>query len=298
MSPSRRADDVELTADMLGAWPLPNNPDGDKHDRGTVLVIAGSTTTPGAALLAGTAALRAGAGRLQIATHANVAMHVAVAVPEAMVIGTDSGRLDDAIADADSIVIGPGVDRSQPVADLLAQVLELARRDTVIVVDAAALDELTCAAATARAGRLVLTPNRSELARLADRCGADGGDDMERVAVDYAAVVTSFGTVWASDGRRWHTDVGHPGLGTSGSGDVLAGLVGGLAARCHDAAQASCWGTLVHLLAGEHLGSRCDPLGFLARDLVPAAAAALDATERRRWDIGNTAAGRSELWTG
>jgi NAD(P)H-hydrate repair Nnr-like enzyme with NAD(P)H-hydrate dehydratase domain len=61
---------------------------------------------------------------------------------------------------------------------------------------------------------------------------------------------------------------GTPGLGTSGSGDVLAGLVLGAAARCDDVAQAVCWGTYAHAQAGDRLAGRMGALSFLARELV------------------------------
>src|SRR3954454_17541924 len=92
MHPSRPADTktIEaspLDADLLQRWPMPDLADADKYSRGTVLVIGGSAATPGAVVLAGVAALRIGAGRLQIATAEAVASPVGVAVPEAMVIG-------------------------------------------------------------------------------------------------------------------------------------------------------------------------------------------------------------------
>jgi NAD(P)H-hydrate repair Nnr-like enzyme with NAD(P)H-hydrate dehydratase domain len=75
-----------LTAAALRAMPLPS-PGGEKEQRGRVLVVGGSMRVPGAALLAGEAALRAGAGKLQIATAARVAPAMALAVPEALVLG-------------------------------------------------------------------------------------------------------------------------------------------------------------------------------------------------------------------
>src|SRR5881398_3354369 len=78
---------------LLRDWPLPQ-PDaaGDKEARGRVLVIGGSPEMPGAVVLAATAAARAGAGKLQIATCRSVAPHVAVAVPEARVFALPETR--------------------------------------------------------------------------------------------------------------------------------------------------------------------------------------------------------------
>src|SRR5215217_9000840 len=76
-----------VTPRLLRAWPLPQpSDDADKEGRGRVLVVAGSPELPGTAILAATAALRAGAGKLRIATVASIAPHVGIAVPEARVV--------------------------------------------------------------------------------------------------------------------------------------------------------------------------------------------------------------------
>jgi NAD(P)H-hydrate repair Nnr-like enzyme with NAD(P)H-hydrate dehydratase domain len=70
------------------------------------------------------------------------------------------------------------------------------------------------------------------------------------------------------DGRAWREEAGGIGLGTSGSGDVLAGLVGGMLARGADPAQAAVWGQYLHAAAGDRLAARVGRLGFLARELL------------------------------
>src|SRR6187549_1780325 len=103
---------VRLDADLLRSWPLTNHNEGDKYSRGTVLIIGGSVMTPGAVLLAGRAALRMGAGRLQIATVRDIAIPVGVALPEAMVLPFDTvpdDRVRESIGMADAVVVGPGL---------------------------------------------------------------------------------------------------------------------------------------------------------------------------------------------
>jgi len=78
---------VKLDRSALKAHPLPPIIDGDKETKGRILVIAGSREVPGAALLTATAAMRAGAGKLRIATVESIAVAVGVAMPEAMVVG-------------------------------------------------------------------------------------------------------------------------------------------------------------------------------------------------------------------
>jgi ADP-dependent NAD(P)H-hydrate dehydratase len=300
MHPSPRDDqqDAEVAAlniTMLRSWALPVDDHSDKFTRGTVLVIAGSTTTAGAALLAGTAALRMGAGRLQIATAEPIAVALSIAVPEAMVLplavdGNDGLRADhaakvlsDPIAEAQSVLVGPGMTGPDAIRAIVEQVVTRISPEAILVVDAAALPAITALDRTARnsiAKRLILTPNRDELGDLADSLGIDKEIDvLMEASVQLGAVITCFGDVASFDGRRWHAGSAKPGLGTSGSGDVLAGLAAGAAARCGDPAQAGCWATYVHGAAGSQLSERYGTVSFVARELldeVPRVLARLD----------------------
>src|SRR3954469_13119973 len=96
--------DEVVTSALLRDWPLPEVSEGDgKHERGTVVVVGGAADTPGAVLLAGLAALRAGAGRLTRATVAETATALAVAVPEAAVTAlpaTSNGALGEAAVES------------------------------------------------------------------------------------------------------------------------------------------------------------------------------------------------------
>ncbi|MET0144766.1 MAG: ADP/ATP-dependent (S)-NAD(P)H-hydrate dehydratase [Ilumatobacteraceae bacterium] len=262
--------ELDLDASALRGWPLPPHERADKRTRGTVLAIGGTAMTPGAIMLAGTAALRAGAGRLQLATDRVAAPMVAVAMPEALVVPTDlSARssLSAIVAEADAVVVGPGLlDRVQAV-DVVAFVLARARADAVVVVDACCISAVVAdPALPPRRGRVVITPNRDELDDLL--VTSDGERPTEAtVAHRYGVVVASFGRVAAPDGRSWTDPTDVIGLGTSGAGDVLAGMVAGIGARCGDAAQAACWSTLTHRLAATRLSSTIAPLGYLAREL-------------------------------
>src|SRR4028118_1375695 len=87
MKPPSPLDEAALQAN-----PLPRVVDGDKESKGRILILAGSREVPGAALLAARAAMRAGAGKLRSAAVERIAPHVAVAMPEAMVIGLPEHR--------------------------------------------------------------------------------------------------------------------------------------------------------------------------------------------------------------
>jgi hydroxyethylthiazole kinase-like uncharacterized protein yjeF len=275
-----------VTAATLRAWPLPP-PGTGKDARGRTLLVGGSRQTPGAILLAAEAALRSGAGKLQVATGESVATAVAVALPEALVRPlpeTPRGDIDPAAADdvceladgCSAVLLGPGALDAQVCAELVAGVVP--RLDALVVLDAGAhaflgehpdgLHHL--------GGRALLTPNRTELSLTldvsADEVDARPAELTARLAERaQAAVSCGGGETWvaAPDGRRWLDQTGGVGLGVSGSGDVLAGIVTGLAARGADAAQAAVWGAFLHGRAGDRLAAQVGPLGFLARELLP-----------------------------
>jgi hydroxyethylthiazole kinase-like uncharacterized protein yjeF len=255
------------------------------------LVVGGSAETPGGVLLAAEAALRSGAGKLQVATAASVARQLAVALPEAMVRGlpeTQTGavaasgadELRDLVEGADAMLVGPGladVEQSAGLAAALVRGLQVG-----LVLDALALAAVTADLDCVRhlGGKAVLTPNPSELAQCLGQDEAWVAESPDRAATRLAertgAVVSVGGSVaWVAspDGRLWRDDGGSPGLGVSGAGDVRAGLVAGLLARGADAATAALWAGHLHARAGGRLSAQHGPLGFLARELsreVPA----------------------------
>ena len=276
-----------VTPTLLRGWPLPGGGAG-KDDRGSVLVIGGARRTPGAALLAGVAALRSGAGRLTLAVADSVAVPLAVALPEAgvlglpetttgTVVGSAAGSLAAELETADAVLVGPGLDDKDQATALLRELLKAnpASRPCFIL-DAFALasvPELEEELAP-WAGRLILTPNTTEAAILLGRDVDDLHRQLPDVADKYQAVVTCQGVIAQPRGSGkgaaagpglWEITTGHSGLGTSGSGDVLSGAITGLRARGTTDVQAACWGTHLHAAAGDRLASRLGGLGYLAR---------------------------------
>ncbi|GAA2103961.1 NAD(P)H-hydrate dehydratase [Microlunatus panaciterrae] len=272
---------VELvTPNSLREWALPAITDS-KYSRGQVLVVGGAASTPGAALLAGLAAMRVGAGHLSFAVAESVATALAVAVPESgvtglpqdrrgSVLGADLSAIADKLESADVVLVGPGLDDADQTVELLRTLVPLVADDTWLVLDAYALGVLPRLTdlRDRLSGRLVLTPNKEEAARLLERDLDDLESDVAAVADRYGAVVTCHGAVADADGARWQATTGFGGLATSGSGDVLAGAVTGLLGRGATGAQATCWATHLHAAAGDRLAARVGPLGFLARELL------------------------------
>jgi hydroxyethylthiazole kinase-like uncharacterized protein yjeF len=274
-----------LDRSALDKHPLPPVIDGGKESKGRILVIAGSRGVPGAALLAATAAMRAGAGKLRIATVESAAMPIAAAMPEAMVLGlpeADDGgfaggavdRVEEFAREIDAVVAGPGVKRSDLCKRLADVLLE---SDAALALDVALLESLEPLHERAldRASTPVLLPNADELATLLDcdprhvdedpvGCGA-------RAAGLYRSIVLVKGVtshVVTPAGECWTYDGGAPGLGVSGSGDVLAGVVGGLLARGAEPLNALLWAVWLHGEAGARLAQKVGPIGFLAREIA------------------------------
>lgn len=278
------ADDPRLiTQQLLREWSLPA-PTGTKYSRGQVTVIGGARRSPGGAMLAGTAALRMGAGRLTIAVAESVAPHVAVAIPESGVIGlpesasgTVTGEgiaplLEKEMSRADAVLVGPGLDDAEATVRIIEELVPLLPPSLPVVLDAyaaTALPALDRECAGRLAGRVVVTPNDHELGFLVgeDISEQDVPAGITRVVDRFDAVVACSGWVATQDGL-WKVTTGDTGLGTSGSGDVLAGAVAGLITRGAPMDQAVVWGVYSHAAAGDRLASGLGRVGYLAGELL------------------------------
>jgi hydroxyethylthiazole kinase-like uncharacterized protein yjeF len=271
-----------LDETALRARPLPPVTNDDKESKGRVLVLAGSRDVPGAALLAATAAMRAGAGKLRIMTVSSIAPQLGIAIPEAMVVGLADDRdggfgaaAADAVAaqagEVDAVVAGPGVKRNQACGAIASA---LVRSPPALALDVALLKALQ-PPVEARTPAPVLLPDADELASLLDcdkeeiareplRCGFRAAERYRSIVLvkgPTSHVVTPGGTAWTHEGHA-------PGLGVSGSGDALAGIVGGLLARGAEPLDALLWAVWLHGEAGARLTRKVGPIGFLARQIA------------------------------
>ncbi len=275
--------------------------DAHKGHFGHVLVIAGSRGKTGAALLATEGAARSGAGLTTLAAAAtlqpvlegHVREAMTAALPDAAdgiaVLG-DGSVVDGLLAGRAAVVCGPGLGLAEGTRALVAHVVR--RCAAPLVLDA---DGLNAVAGTellaVRAGPTVVTPHPGEMARLvgtdtaavqADRLGT-----ARRLAAATGAVVVLKGarTVIASpDGTAAICPAGNPGMASGGTGDVLAGVVGGLLAQGLAPADAAALAVFAHGLAGDRVEARRGEVGLLARDLLaelPAALAHLQAAAGR-----------------
>lgn len=279
---------ISLDAGWCASHRLPQIDSGcDKNSRGRVLLVGGARFVPGALALTGEAVLRAGSGKLQMTTVDAVASALGVLVPEAAMIGLpmrEDGEiaqdgvtvLADLVPQCDLLLVGPGMSATAETGLFVHGLLALP--PPAMLLDAAAL---TCAslaelATAARKLPLILTPHHGEMARLI-------GCDRQAVAANPAhmvgQIVEQTGAYIALKGpETWiggpgtpilHFAGGCPGLGIGGSGDVLAGIIGGLLARGAAPIVALGWGVALHGAAGQLAATKIGEIGFLARELLP-----------------------------
>jgi NAD(P)H-hydrate epimerase len=240
-----------------------------KGDHGYVLVIGGGPGMPGAARLAGEAALRAGAGLATLAVHPDN-VGIVAARPELMCVATRTAAdLTGALERATVVAVGPGLGQSGWSADLLEAAIDSGRP---LVVDADALTLL--AAAPRRLGCWVLTPHPGEAGRLLGSSSAAVQEDRLRSAQElqarYGGTVVLKGAgsvVYGAHGVPGLCDRGNPGMAAGGMGDVLTGVIAGIAAQCADLELAARAAVFVHAQAGD-LAARRGERGLLASDVL------------------------------
>jgi len=288
---SKKTEAKVLTPALMKGWPLPDPsapaaPGNEgKEARGRALVVGGGCRCPGSVELSGVAALRAGAGKLQIAAAQDATLHLALSVPEARVMGLrcdsrgeiaqSSAEVDACAKLADAIVVGPGMELAPATRQLADHLMHVSR--ALFVLDAGGLD----AALIGRLGRArgprggIMTPHHGELAQMLDLDVADVASRPLELALEFARhsgvvlVLKAAETYVATpEGESWVNRGGSVGLGTSGSGDVLSGVIAGLAARGAAPAQAAAWGVYLHARAGAALEKKMGPVGYLAREIA------------------------------
>jgi NAD(P)H-hydrate epimerase len=264
--------------------PLPGRPlEGHKGMFGRVLVVGGNEGMIGAPVLAGTAALKMGAGLVQIAVPRSILSAALAITPEliGLGLGKASGKdqLLEAAEKADAVAIGPGLGRTPEAA---ARVIRLVRLQKPMVIDADALNILASEKRWPSyfKAEAVLTPHPGEMSRLGKLIGQTDvpDDDDGRIALAVKAA-KSFGQVMllkgnrtvVTDGSRVYLNLtGNSALSKAGTGDVLSGIIAALLAQKMDRFNAAVLGAFLHGRAGELAGEKHGLRSVLARDVVEA----------------------------
>jgi hydroxyethylthiazole kinase-like uncharacterized protein yjeF len=265
-----------LVTGAIIAAPLLERPSNfHKGLAGSLAIIGGAAGMVGAALLAGRAAIRLGAGKVFLGLLADHPPYVDYAQPELML-----RKPDELLADVPltAVAAGPGLGTDSAAQRVLAQALRL---DLPLVLDADALNLVAAygvlqSAVQSRKAPTLLTPHPAECARLLEATTADVQSDRIAAAKRLAARFRSWvalkgnGTVVASpDGRWWINASGNPGMASAGMGDVLTGIAGALAAQGMAAEDAALAAVHLHGAAADALVARgAGPVGLTAGELV------------------------------
>lgn len=250
---------------------------GNKGTFGKVLIIAGSKNMAGAAVLAAKAAYRTGAGMVKVVTPEENRLILQQAVPEALL--QTRQNLTDAFSWADVVVIGPGMGKEEAGENLLLQVL----RDCSlpVVMDADALNLLAekpewCRLFQENPDReVILTPHMGELSRLTGEPIAvlkekpvEYGRKLSEQSGAVVVVKDAVSCICRKEGSICVNVCGNSGMATAGSGDVLAGIIGGLLAQKMPAFEAASLGCYLHGKAGEKAAEEVGEYGCMAGDII------------------------------
>ena len=285
--------------DAAGMLPL-RPPNAHKGFFGRAFLLAGSRGMTGAALLAGEAALRVGAGLAVLGVPASCGDIADAQLTEATTAylpETANGALSmeaepavrERIAQADAVAVGPGLSRDPETARLLRSLYASWNGPAALAVDA---DGLNAAAPLSETGArfpegCAVTPHTGEMARLMGVSAAEVEARRIEIAAELAreqricvALKGAPTAVAASDGRVFLNPTGNSGMATGGSGDVLTGALAGLLAQGVPTLEAAVCAAYLHGLAGDTAFRRLGP-GMTARDILRFLPAALRRLQRK-----------------
>lgn len=267
-----------LSLPEVAPFLLPLSRDQHKYEAGHVMGLAGSPGMPGAALLAGTAALRAGAGIVRLLHSPGMQVELSAAPYELIrQVYDDQDPLSIAktLNEAQAIFIGPGLGRSPEVFERLSRIIPLL--EVPLVLDADGLNALASRAFTLPKGS-ILTPHHGEMQRLLGKEGKSCIDlDYLESCQSYAEkheiiLILKGGPTFLFAPREYPhiCSFGHPGMATAGTGDVLTGILAACLAKGLGAFKAARLGVTLHALAGEAAADEWTGYSILASDIIEA----------------------------
>ncbi len=255
-----------LPKDLI--WPLPRRRNSHKYDYGSVLVVGGDREMTGAAMMAGLAALKAGAGLVRLCVHPQQVGSQLALAPELMCCGWD--ELEQHLPRASLLLVGPGLGHSPEAGDLLRRLQAI---DRPLLVDADALQPGFIRGLSSR--QRLLTPHAGEAARLLEsdtaRVQQDRLQTLHHLSDSLGATVLLKGqdTLLGAPGRIPRLcNQGHPAMASAGMGDVLAGMVAGLWAQGLDPFEAATTGACWHVRAARLAMAPGWPSSLMATDLL------------------------------
>ncbi len=280
---------LQLTeaSDVAGLLPQ-RRLDAHKGDAGNLLIVAGSRGLMGAAIMAALAALRIGAGKATLAVPESLSFAVESGPPEIMALPlpeTPAGSIDPAAFDLileqaasmDALVVGPGLSTNPRTIELAHRLIQHVEKP--VVLDADGLNALAQGITVLEGprGELLLTPHPGEMARLGRISTAEVQAGRVNLAIDFATrhrvylALKGAHTILAMpSGNAWLNPTGNPALASGGTGDILAGVCGGLRAQGLGPEETLVAGAYLHGLAGDIAAGEMGGIGLTATDLLPA----------------------------
>lgn len=274
-----------ITGDWLKTFLKRRKADSHKSSYGHLLVIAGSPGMTGAACMAGEAAMRIGAGLTTIALPESLNPIMEVKTTEVMTIGVPEtadrtvgpeswGRIKDALANKTAVLIGPGLGNKKGVFELIEKLVTDIEAPFIIDADGLNAVAKDLSVLKGRKAEVILTPHPGEMSRLLqttiNEVQANRLSSAERLSEMTGATVVlkGAGTIIAGKGQVFINPTGNPGLATAGTGDILAGMIGGLLAQGYGPVDAASAGAYIHGMAGDAVKELNGEAGMVATDLL------------------------------
>ncbi len=290
--PEQLSENVEGTirilepADIRSCLPRRSS-QAHKHAVGKVLIVSGSRGFTGAAYLSSMAAMRSGAGSVILCAPASIQPVLARKLSEVIVVGlpeTPSGALDlnaigpikERMGWADVLVIGPGLTTEPETVKLVRKVVSGC--PIPFILDADGLNAFSSdpdLLSQRGDAECTLTPHIGELSKLIGVSAIEIGRERVQIAKWVASkfnttlVLKGAPTIIATaDGTLFLNSTGNPGMATAGSGDVLAGMIGGFRAQGTEMVHSAWAGVFLHGMAGDRAKSDFGERGMLASDIM------------------------------
>ena len=272
-----------LLSGEICSWLPRRSPGAHKGSFGKLLIVAGSKGMVGASVMAARAAMRAGVGLTVLALPESIRSEAASQIPEVMTLGLpdEGGFLRPEAADVltshsfdwDALLIGPGMGRSQSVADF--QAAFLSKNSAPAVIDADGLYHLR-GGSSFQGRQVVLTPHEGEAARLASvdlgNIHAHRQTWLRRLSHDKEAVVLlkgPFSLIGDPSARLLINPTGNEGMATGGSGDVLSGIIASFLAQKRDGLlNGAALGAYLHGLCADLYAQDNPSRSMIATDLL------------------------------
>jgi len=292
-----------LTLDLIAGIIPRREQSAHKGDCGKVFVLAGSAGMTGAAIMTCKAALRVGAGIVQLGIPESLALHVDPQLPEMITVGLPEtknkslslkaiSKIIDLCAKSDVIAIGPGIsqdpDTKKLISELLPALAKL-RGSKKIILDADGLNAISDNTDVLNSLKtdIIVTPHPGEMSRISNKTVTDIQQDRINIAkefsVKYGIFVALKGnqTVLAKpDGKYFINLTGNPGMASAGMGDVLTGAIAGFAAQNMNLFDAAMAGIYVHGMSGDVVASIKGQHGLIASDVIDAMPFVIKSTRR------------------